>query len=332
MPSRGMKGQGRWHCICLTHTPQFGSVKANHKQLSDLWADVQIPVDGQCGCLLALVSFKQQYPHLKIILSIGGGGPGSQNMSIVAASRTARQNFAVSALDLVTNYGLDGIDIDWEHPSTPQEGLNYVQLLRTARQHMPSPAFFISSALPAGTWALRNIDLSQAQKYLDRVNLMCYDFSGPWTNQCGHHSQLFPPAPPYEPDAALCGHSAMEYVMSEGIPAEKLLMGIPVFGRSFIGARSLGDSYIGHGGNDGVYDYKDLPLPGTAEAFDATAGAAMCIGDDSGFVTYDNPESVRLKATYVRQRAMGGLFYWTATADGVGSRSLIEAGFSGLHQ
>lgn len=69
-----------------------------------------MPVDGTEGCLRAFIQLKQQYPQLKVILSIGGSGKGSENFAKVATSPAAVANFAYSARALVDQFGLDGID------------------------------------------------------------------------------------------------------------------------------------------------------------------------------------------------------------------------------
>lgn len=69
-----------------------------------------MPVDGTEGCLRAFTQLKQQYPQLKVILSVGGGGKGSENFAKVARSPSAVQIFALSARGLVDQFGLDGID------------------------------------------------------------------------------------------------------------------------------------------------------------------------------------------------------------------------------
>ena len=69
-----------------------------------------MPVDGTEGCLRAFTQLKQQYPQLKVILSIGGGGKGSENFAKVSTSPAAVANFAHSARTLVDQFGLDGID------------------------------------------------------------------------------------------------------------------------------------------------------------------------------------------------------------------------------
>ena len=77
-------------------------------------------VDGTNGCLNALNALKQHQPHLKVILSIGGGGPGSAPFAEVASNRTTRDTFAISARALVDEYGLDGIDSTSNFPHYPQ--------------------------------------------------------------------------------------------------------------------------------------------------------------------------------------------------------------------
>ena len=75
----------------------------------------------------------------------------------------------------------------------------------------------------------------------------------------------------------------------------------------------------------------DLPRPGAKEHVDAKAVAAYCVGGDGGFTTYDNPETVRLKAEFVKQRGLGGTFFWTGTGDAQGTRSLVETANKSLH-
>lgn len=209
------------------------------------------------------------------------------------------------------------------------QGQNYNQLLATLRSYLPSPTYIITSALPAGEWALRNINLAQAVVYLDFVNLMAYDFSGPWTKVCGHHAQLHCPQIAGGDVTESCS-SAVTYVLSKGVPSHKILLGVPTYGRSFLGATKVGQTFSGHGGEEGTFEYRDLPRPGTHEQIDELAVAAFCVGSDGGFVSYDNPRTVQLKALFARQHRLGGLFYWTGTADLPGPKSLIQAGHIGL--
>ncbi|KAF7167981.1 hypothetical protein CNMCM5623_001175 [Aspergillus felis] len=297
--------------------------------LSDEWADSQMPVDGTNGCLRAFTQLKAQYSKMKVILSVGGGGKGSENFAAVARSQTRLETFVRTAKELVDEFGLDGIDIDWEHPSSPAEGSDYVRLLARLREVLPSPRYVLATCLPAGEWVLQNIDLCKAQNYVDLINIMAYDFSGPWTSETGHQSQLYSPS--RDPTGAISCQSAIAYVIAQGVNPKKVLLGIPAYGRSFLGSNHIGQRYSGCGGEDGVFDYCDLPRPGAKEYYDEKFGAAWCVGGDGGFVTYDTPETVQQKAKFATMTKLGGLFYWHIGGDARGTRSLIETGYKTLH-
>ena len=209
--------------------------------------------------------------------------------------------------------------------------MDYLHLLSALRAFLPTPAYILTSALPGTQWGLRNINIAAAASHLNFINLMTYDFSGPWVDSAGHHAQLHPPKHPHNDAASLSCISAIHFMLSNGVPSSKIVMGIPAYGRSFVGATKVGQSFSGSAGEEGTFEYKDLPRPGTKEQVDRSVGAAYCVGGDGGFVTYDNPETVKMKAEVARKLQLGGLFYWTGTADVKGPRSLIETGYSSLH-
>jgi chitinase len=224
--------------------------------------------------------------------------------------------------------------VDWEHPADSKQGEDYVALLAILRTYLPAPQYTLSSALPAGEWALQHINLANASYYLDMINLMSYDFSGPWVQKCGHQAQLFTPQIPHSEEAAISCHSAVSYLVRQGVPPNKIVVGVPAYGRSFTNTHGVGHPFSGQAGEEGTFEYRDLPRPGAAEHVDEQVGAAYCVGGDGGFVTYDNPQVVQMKAKYVRQYALGGLFYWTGSGDvdqhAQKDRSLVFNGFMGL--
>ena len=287
-------------------------------------------MDGTRGCINALKSLKARYRHLKVVISIGGA-LGSSLFPQIASNDYARQVFAKAVREMVDVHGFDGVDIDWEHPNDSQQGIDYIKLLSTLRAFLPSPAYILTSALSASQWSLRHINVFAAASYLDFINLMTYDFTGPWVDSAGHHAQLYTPKHPHNDAATLSCDSASKFLLDCGVPSNKIVLGIPVYGRSFVGATKIGQGYSGAGGQEGTFEYKDLPRPGTKEQVDKSVGAAYCVGGDGGFVSYDNPETVKMKATLVRSLRMGGLFYWTGTGDVRGERSLIETGYNSLH-
>ncbi|KAK0734303.1 glycoside hydrolase [Lasiosphaeria miniovina] len=294
--------------------------------LSDEWADATAPCDGVQGALGSLMHLKQRYPHLQVVLSIGGGA-SSETFPIVAANTILRDNFARSARGLVEASGLDGIDIVWEYPCSPQQGNDFLALLAAIRIHLPEDRYLLTAALPAAKPILQNIDCRGAAEYLDVINLMAYDFFGPWTIRSGHQAQLYAMSKD-EPS----GSSGVQFLMASGVPAKKILLGIPLFGRSFLGVTGPGHKFRATGGEEGSFEYNTLPRRGTKEQVDKRAVAAQCVGGDGGFVTYDNPDTVKIKAVFCKQKSLGGLCYWSAPSDAKDSkRSLITAGFRALH-
>lgn len=216
--------------------------------------------------------------------------------------------------------------VDWEHPDAGEQSLDYIQLLADLRIRLPAPRYLLTSALPAGEWVLAKINLREAARYLDMLNLMGYDFCGDWDPRIsGHQAQLF------APEGGGYSHVGVDYAVSRGFPAEKIVLGCPAYGWAFLGCTRINQPFGVCGGNGGTFDYRDLPRPGTEERVDTQAVAAFCIGGDGGFVTYDNPETVQMKARYAKTQGLGGLFFWHGAADTPGPRSLVYASYTELH-
>ncbi|PGG98249.1 chitinase [Blastomyces parvus] len=320
--------------------------------LSNEWVDEHQPVDGTEGYLRALVQRKRD-SQVKVLLSIGGGGKGSKNFAAVAGNPEAVERFLSSTTELANKFNLDGFDINWEHPETLEQGYDYNTLLYRLRQKFPSPTYLLTTALSAGQWVLNKINLVEAHLYVDLINLMTYDFSGPWMAHSGHHAQLHPPPQPAAAGApgppqnaattassTLSCSSGVAYLLNWGVPPDKILLGIPAYGRAFPGANGINQTYARACGEK-VFDYRQLPLPGTEEVHDDVVGAAFCVdgggggggGAGAGFISYDSTRTVAQKARFVSELGLGGLFYWHLAADAdVGSkRSLVATGYAALH-
>ncbi|KAH7349778.1 chitinase 18-2 [Plectosphaerella cucumerina] len=295
---------------------------------TDDWADNNVDADGVKGCLAALAQLKAANPHLRLLLSLGGA-TASAEFPALAASPDARETLARECRAFVDRHGLDGIDIDWEHPKDPTEGHNFLHLLYTLRTTLPGPRYLLTTALPPGEWVLRNINLAQAAVYLDFLNLMAYDLSGSWGEVAGHQAQLYPPSGGDCHPACRGGCAdGIDYALRMGFPPHKILLGIPAYARYFPGAGCPGEPFS----NAGEMDYDKFPDEWvSAASIDERAAAAYYVDGEKGFASYDVPETVRIKARYVRDRGLGGLMYWTGTADRKGSESLVAAGYREMH-
>ncbi|KAK4221021.1 glycoside hydrolase family 18 protein [Podospora fimiseda] len=316
----------------LTHVfYAFARVNENGTLRSlDPYADFTKPVDDTNGTIQALLNLRSSHPTLKIILSIGGGASsGTTEFPALASKPETRLAFAKSSKEWVDRYNFDGIDIDWEHPTTSTQGSDYLSLLLTARSLLPSPRYLLTSALPTGNYTLGYIDLSAVGQVLDYLNLMTYDFAGPWTPQAGNHAQLRP----YRgvPQGSIT--AGIDNIKNNSnFPLNKIILGIPTFARYFPAARGPGDPFPKN--TSGEIDYRDLPTEWiTSAVIDKKKGAAHIVDateGGKGFVSFDVPETVKIKVAWAKKQGLAGLFYWTGVADRTEDLSLIQTGFEAL--
>jgi chitinase len=154
---------------------------------------------------------------------------------------------------------------------------------------------------------------------LDFYNLMAYDFAGSWDSKAGHQANIVPSnsnptSTPFSADAAL-----NHYINVGGVPPSKIVMGMPLYGRTFEQTDGPGAPFSGVGQGsweNGVWDYKALPRPGADEQFDAETGASWCYdGESRTMVSYDSPYMAEVKADYIRQRGLGGGMWWESSGD-----------------
>ncbi len=297
---------------------------------TDSWNDLGRNV---YGCVKQLYLLKKKHRQLKVLLSIGGW-TYSPKFPPVAATEAGRKTFASSAVQLVADWGFDGIDIDWEYPANADEARDFVLLLQAVRaeldryaaRHAPHYHFLITIASPAGPKNYNAMDMAGMDPYVDAWNLMAYDYAGSWDTTSGHQSNIY-----LNPDNALATKFSTEQAvgdyLNKGIAPSKVMLGLPLYGRSFEATNGLGQAYSGVGAGtiqSGIWLYKDLPRPGAQEAYDAVAKASYSYDQASReLISYDNPDSARQKSTYLARKGLGGVVYWEASGDRNDSRSLI---------
>ncbi|PGG97514.1 hypothetical protein AJ80_09683 [Polytolypa hystricis UAMH7299] len=335
----------------LTHVNYaFADVNPNSGEivLSDPYADIEKHFPGDSwssesedlfGSLKQLFILKQENRKLKVLLSIGGWGAYSLNLAMAASTPKGRSNFARSAVQLISDLGLDGLDIDWEFPRDKGEADNFLELLRETyealeqRMGIHGGPVILTAAVSAGPDKYELLDLKAMDQYISFWNLMAYDYAGSWDSATGHQANLFPSPlaarTPFSTEAALD-----YYIETAGLNGSKINLGIPLYGRAFCGTDGLGLPFCGVGDGsweDGVWDYKVLPLPGSTEFYDNDAAASYSYDVSKNMlVTYDSVKSVQRKAAYIKQRGLGGVMYWEASGDVADSRSIIAAAAASL--
>merc|ERR1711939_491183 len=246
----------------LTHVLySFANVRPETGEvyLTDKWADEDIHWEGDSwndsgtnlyGCLKQLYLLKKKHRTLKVLLSVGGW-TYSPNFAQAASTPASRETFAKSCVRLTEDYGLDGIDIDWEYPKTAQEGRDYVELLKAVRHALDdlasrkgeaSNGYELTIATPCGLSNAEHLRVKDMDRYLSFWNLMAYDYSGSWDPVAGHQANLFDVG-----KAQFSTDKALRFYSGQGVSRDKLVMGIPLYGRSFTNTDGPGCPYQGLG-------------------------------------------------------------------------------------
>ncbi|KAH6898841.1 glycoside hydrolase family 18 protein [Thelonectria olida] len=286
------------------------------------------------GCAKQLYILKKKHRKFKTMLSIGGW-TYSPKFAPVAADATKRKRFASTAVKLLADWGFDGIDVDWEYPTNPTEADNYVLLLKDVRAALDAYTtanrlnyrFTITVASPAGSANYNAMNLKGMDAYVDAWHLMAYDYAGSWDAVTGHqaslyHSKTNMKSTPFRTDGAFKDY------LAKGIAASKIVMGIPLYGRSFANTLGAGKPYSGVGGGTiepGIYTYKNLPRPGATVYMNPEAKATWSYDfKNKEMVTWDSPASAKIKANYILDKNMGGAMYWEASGDKTGPNSIVK--------
>jgi chitinase len=234
-----------------------------------------------------------------------------------------RSKFVQSAVKLVEDVGLDGLDIDYEFPKTASDAEAYVHLLGELRQGLeglaqskgaPPGQYQLTVAAPCGNEQVGVLRIAEMDRFLDFWNLMAYDFAGSWDKVAGHQANLFSDNPHGQ-----SVDKAVRTYLGAGVPAHKLVLGLPAYGRAFLHTQGPGTPYSGVGKGsweDGMWDYKALPLPGAEVVNDHRLGASYSIDRSAGtMVSYDTQAITVQKAQYINQMGLGGAMWWELDAD-----------------
>ena len=330
-------------------------------------------VPGEEAILARLAALKDRDPGLRVMVSVGGWAR-SDRFSGMAADAAKRTAFIASSVAFLRRHRFDGIDIDWEYPGDigdrcppgetcqrPGDKRNFVRLARELRSALDAAGRadgkrylltiaagadekYLAGTEPGETW------LRELAGSLDWMNLMSYDYHGASERVAGLNAPLGrDPA-----DAAGANvEASVERLLGSGIPARKITLGIPFYGKGWTGCAPgpRGDGLyqpctgLAQGSADESFDFADLTDRGylvrDGEGLHTIAGRGFVRHWNAAahvpylydaatgtFITYDDEISVRDKVDLVRKYGLRGAMFWEIGADrdgvlrGIVSRAL----------
>lgn len=312
----------------------------------------------------ALLKLKQSSKStLRTFLSIGGWNFNNPNdpqgvgqhtyrlFSQMVSNATNRKQFIDSAIDYAHRYGFDGIDIDWEYPGDLQRGgsmddfNNFIDFLKECStafsQALPPLSLSYAAAAHTPTGLPHSFQedpnsyfrwLAQCSRYLDRITIMAYDYHTPFDNPkiTGANAPLNRDTDPKSPYSIA---KTLENYLNNGVPADKIVLGIPIFGHSYAKVSGLSPQERGPGK---PFESPGAPGPATQtpgllayfEVIDIIRKGELSFGidkvtntcygydDSSGkWVSFDTPYTVKLKAQMALESHLKGIVLWTIDMD-----------------
>jgi GH18 family chitinase len=253
---------------------------------------------------LASVIAKARANNAKVFVGINDGtGDGKTNFKNMASSATGRNNFVKDVMNKVRQYGFDGVDMDWEFPTTADgTDATYSLMMKELSDSLHRNArYYLSAAITAGKYAggIRDAIKNEIFPYVDFFNIMAYDdFST--TTPYRHHS-----------DFTLAQTCLNYWLTTRGMPPAKCVLGFPAYGRP---------SGITQSGT--VLSYEAILGQGGNPQYDS---AVVTAGGFTNYTIYYNGQyTVKRKAKLAKDIA-NGVMMWEKWQDADDNNSLLKA-------
>lgn len=319
------------HCTHLIYA--FAGLNATTSRIRSLDPYLDLQEDYGRGAYRNMTDLRRQYPGLKVSLAIGGWTEGSANYSALAASPPRRKVFVESVLEFMKNYGFDGLDLDWEFPGSrgggPQDKENFSRLVKELSAVLKKRGLLLTAAISAARDKIEaGYDIPEISKYLDFIHVMAYDYHGAWD------SRVLPNAP-LKCEDNLCVEDTINYLLMLGAPSDKLVLGLPMYGRTFvlttmpgndsvespIGGTAMNAGFMGNftrekgfmGYNEICKELTDFPKNWRTGWYEDGNSAYAINGDR--VVVYDTAKSLVRKAEYITEMKLAGAMIWSIDTD-----------------
>lgn len=242
----------------------------------------------------------------RILVSMGGWG-NCTHFSAVLADSAKRQRLIDNLVSFCDEKGYDGVDLDWEYPRNTSDKNNLTRFVIALNQQLKTndSARIVTMAVPAGAWGGQWYDFASMAPYVEWFGCMTYDFHGTWTSHAGHNAPLY--APSHETEG--CADDAIRYLKSRDVPGNKIIMGVPFYGRRF----NTSGLYESSTGGEALYYSEIVPKLDNDWTYhwDTLAKVPyLTNSDNSQLITYDDTVSVRCKCEYALDQGLLGIKIW----------------------
>lgn len=253
----------------------------------------------------------------------------SSDWSDIASSPTAVNAFADNIVSMINDYGFDGVDIDWETP-TSSEATSFTELMRVVYTKVKAnnPNHLVTAAIAGGMWQPARYDLVNSHQYLDYINMMTYGMvsnNGQYQNALSSSNMFDNVTNSVGKTLVSCSiEESVAIYNNYGIPNSKIIVGAAFYGmkqtRTYNSSTSTWSSWTSAGSVHYTDIYNNYESNSNYDVYyDTTAGVPYILKTDgTEFISYDNSRSILEKSAYIIEEGLAGMMYWEHGLDQTG--------------